>query len=131
AERRSRLRGVLVVAEVALALVLLTGAGLLLQSFSRLTATARGFATRNPLTFQLSLPAASYRAPARAAAFFAQLEERLAAFPGVLVGVAAAPLPRSGGSQSPSYRYESLPVQAGGAGPQGCPRVITPGYLRA
>jgi putative ABC transport system permease protein len=130
AGRRSGVRGFLVVAEVALALVLLAGAGLLLRSFARLTESQPGFATRGRLAFQVSLPASRYGEPARAAAFFLQLAERLASLPAVRAAGAVSTLPLAGISPTSSYRYESLPREPGDAGPHGCPRVVTPGYLR-
>src|SRR5438034_3789885 len=59
-KRRNRLRSSLVVAEVALALVLLTSAGLLMKSFARLQDVNRGFNPRNALTFEVSLPKTQY-----------------------------------------------------------------------
>ena len=70
-------RGALVIAEIALAIVLLTGAGLMLQSFAKLTAVEPGFDTTRVMTFSVALPPAPYRG--RAQAFFDQLNDRLAA----------------------------------------------------
>jgi putative ABC transport system permease protein len=81
--RRYRLRGVLVVAEVALSLVLLIGAGLLIKSFSRLTRVDAGLNTRNVLTAGLSLPKYKYPDVSRQRTFYQQALERIRHVPGV------------------------------------------------
>jgi putative ABC transport system permease protein len=78
-----RLRGVLVAGEIALALVLLAGAGLLLRSVGRLLSVDPGFSPRSAVAFQIALPNARYRDPVRRAAFARQLESRVAALPHV------------------------------------------------
>ncbi|MGH9846154.1 MAG: ABC transporter permease, partial [Blastocatellia bacterium] len=78
-----RLSNLLVIAEVAMALVLLAGAGLLVRSFVRLLDVNPGFVTENLLTMQLGLPNATYAQPERRIAFYGQLEERLKAMPEV------------------------------------------------
>ncbi len=128
---RSRLRGALVVAEVALALILLVGAGLLLQSFARRAGVDPGFRTDGLLTFRLSLPTAEYQEPERVEAFYRQLTERLGALPGVRAAGAVSTLPLSGDMSTASYYFESLPVQPGESGPHGAPRIVTPGYFGA
>ncbi|MBZ5592291.1 MAG: ABC transporter permease [Acidobacteriia bacterium] len=67
---RSRLRGALVVAEVALALVLLVGAGLMVKTFHRMLTIKAGFNPNNLLTMQIALPAANYREDAQVTAFY-------------------------------------------------------------
>lgn len=78
-----RIRGRLLIAEVALSLVLLTGAGLLIKSFLRLTATPAGFRVENVLTMRMSVRGSNYGDDAKISAFFATLEERIAQLPGV------------------------------------------------
>ena len=92
----SRLRATLVIAEVALAVTLLAGAGLMIRSFSRLAAVDPGFAVRPALTFSLTLPDARYREPARQATFFDQLLPSLEALPGVQQAAAVSALPFNG-----------------------------------
>jgi putative ABC transport system permease protein len=78
-----RLRGALVVAEIALSLSLLVGAGLLLKSFRRLMEVDPGFDARNVLTLRLRLPDVKYREAAQATGFLKEASRRIAAFPGV------------------------------------------------
>jgi putative ABC transport system permease protein len=78
-----RARGVLVGVEMALAVMLLAGAGLLIRSFVRLVQTDPGFRTEHVLTFNLSLPDASYPKPEQSDAFFTRLLAEVRALPGV------------------------------------------------
>jgi putative ABC transport system permease protein len=94
--RQRRARGLLVVSEVGLSLVLLVGAGLLVRSFFRLQAVDPGFRTENVLAVRLSLPKARYASSAAAAAFFDTLRQRLEALPGVASVGAVSSLPLSG-----------------------------------
>jgi len=82
-----------VVIQVALALVLLVGSGLLARSFQRMRAVDPGFKPDNVLTLRLSLPDATYRTPGDIARFFYQVTTRLAAVPGVQVAGATSKLP--------------------------------------
>lgn len=86
-------RSLLVVSEIALALVLMIGAGLLVNSFIRLRSIDVGFSPENTLTFAVSLPAQKYDNAAKRAAFFQQLLERLQSLPGVEAVGAANVLP--------------------------------------
>ena len=87
----NRLRHLLVVSEVALALVLLIGAGLLLKSFSRLTTVNPGFRTHDVLTFQVNLPEG--KSSSQKINFIEQVVERLQALPGVQAAAATDSLP--------------------------------------
>jgi predicted permease len=80
---RGRLRSALVISEVGLALVLLAGASLLLESFGRLLGVDLGFAPDHTLVFSVSLPRATFDTPAKAVVFFDDFAARLAAIPGV------------------------------------------------
>jgi putative ABC transport system permease protein len=79
----SRLRGFLVAAEIALALVLLTGAGLLIKSFQRMRDVDKGYDPSHVTTMAVDLPATSYPDIERVRAFHGELAERLARIPGV------------------------------------------------
>ena len=94
--RQARFRQVLVVSQIALALVLLTGAGLLLRSFERLADVNLGLRAENVLTFQVNLPAGRYSEPERRAAFHVAFQDRLAAIPGVKAAGAVSRLPVTG-----------------------------------
>ena len=93
--RGRRVQTVLVVSEVALALVLLVGAGLMIQSFSELARSNPGYRPDGVMTLRVSLPSARYDAPAQAA-FFDEVLERVAALPGVTSAGTISHLPLSG-----------------------------------
>lgn len=90
--------GILVVAETALALLLLIGAGLLIQSLQRLSSTDMGFSTTDVMTFQLALPSAEYSEPASRVRFYDALLADLRAIPGVVKAGASSILPMTGHS---------------------------------
>ena len=94
--RQARVRQALVVCQIALALVLVTGAGLLLRSFDRLARADLGMEPADVLTFEVNLPAGRYGEPERRAAFHQTLQERLAAIPGVRAAGAVSRLPVTG-----------------------------------
>ncbi len=126
---RNRLRGALVVSEVALALILLIGTGLLLRSFVRLQAVDPGFKPDRLLTMEISLPEARYPAPQRAA-FFSQLLDRVRALPGVESAGAIGHLPLGGDIESYALGVvgrQPLPNEY--ANPS-C-HVVMPGYFEA
>src|SRR5205085_11170238 len=82
---RNRLRSAFVVAEIALALVLLVGAGLMVKSFLRLRAVDLGFQPQNVVSMTVDLPDAKYRTAAEMQAFHTRVLERLSALPSVQV----------------------------------------------
>jgi len=92
----ARLRSALVVAQLALALVLLGGAGLLMRSLVNLTRVDPGHRIENLLTFTVALPEARYPEPADARVFYAGMLERVAALPGVDAAGGVFGLPLSG-----------------------------------
>ncbi len=108
---RGRLRDVLVVSEVSLAVVLLAGAGLLIQSFLRLTRVNPGFDPHQVLTFQLDSPAGL--PDAQLPAFFAELVKRLDALPGITSASAVASLPLTGDNISSGFEVEGEPTPQG------------------
>ncbi len=122
-----RLRGLLVVSEVALALVLLAGAGLLLRSFVRLARVDSGVDTRNVLTVDVRLPRGRY-APPRQVAFFDELVTRLRALPGVRAAAGIYPLPLSGAEEGASFVVDGRPAAPDERVLAG-PRFVSPGYF--
>ncbi len=128
---RQRIRSALVVGEVALALVLLVGAGLFLRSLARLQQVGPGFEPRGVMTAALALPATQYREPEKRLAFYQALLERLAALPGVAVAATATPLPFSGFGSSSSFNIEGRQLGPGDPGPHSDLRWISPGYFTA
>jgi putative ABC transport system permease protein len=125
-----RLRSALVVAEIALALVLLVGAGLLIRSFWRLVNVETGFETRNVLTMQLQLPEKEYAEKPRVAAFYDQLRQRVQALPGVQSAGLVNTLPMSGFFMQ-GLEVEGAPPLTPGQRPITAFRVTTPGYFGA
>jgi putative ABC transport system permease protein len=111
-----RLRGALVVAQTALALVLLVGAALLINSLVRLTRVDPGFEARGLLTVNLDLPVSRYpMRSAQVSGFYAGLTERLRGLPGVTSVSTAEVLPLSGGNNGTSLQVEGLPPTTEGA----------------
>ena len=100
---RARLRGLLVIAEVALAMILLIGGGLLLHSLLKLTSIEPGYRAANVLTFQVALPATRYP-PDRVRAFAEDLTARLRAAPGVQAAAYAQQLPLVGLTETAFFR---------------------------
>ena len=94
--RQTRFRQALVVSQMALAAVLLIGAGLLLRSFQRLSDVDLGIRSGNVLTFSVNLPAGRYGDPQRRADFHVALQDRLNAIPGVEASGAVSRLPVTG-----------------------------------
>src|SRR5688572_12471350 len=90
------MRGWLVVTELALALILLLGAGLLVRSFAQLTAIDLGFDRENVLTARVNLPRSVYRTEPQTTSFYQQLFERLKSLPGVTSSGAITHTPLSG-----------------------------------
>ncbi|HEX9669304.1 MAG TPA: ABC transporter permease [Thermoanaerobaculia bacterium] len=121
----------LIVVEVALALVVLTSAGLLARSFWRLEGADPGFRRQGVLTAQLSLPRSSYPEGALTTDFFDRLLERAAALPGIRAAGAVSQLPLTGGSFSGTIEIEGQPPPAGQQGPTVGWRMATPDYFRA
>jgi len=129
--RSRRLRGVLVVGEVALALMLLAGAGLLVKSFSQLRKIDTGFETENVLTMVLRLPASKYKEDPQYVAFFRQALERIRATPGVRSAGVVNYLPLYGGLGSATgFNVEGRPEPPRGTGPSTNVRVADADYFK-
>jgi putative ABC transport system permease protein len=125
------LRATLVVSEVALAIVLLIGAGLMLKSFRRWIAVDPGFNGERVLTFNLSVPSARYSTPEQRIAFFDQLRHGIAALPGVQRVGANVSLPMTNNNWTGSFRVEGFQPPPNANGPWGDFRIVTPGYFAA
>ncbi len=122
-------RGGLVVLEVALAVVLLVGAGLLLRTFANLRAVDPGFSHRNVLACHVRLPDAQYRTGEQQAAFFAQVVDRVRSVPGVRSAAAIDELPVSGAGGGTWVNVEGRPEPPPGQQVNVMVRTITPGYF--
>jgi putative ABC transport system permease protein len=107
--RRSRIRNLLVVSELAIAVVLLVIAGLLIQSLWRLRNVNSGLQPEKVLTFNVALPETKYDS-ARQGQFFIDLKNRLESTPGVQSASAILPLPLSGDRFGISFKIEGRPV---------------------
>lgn len=129
--RGSRVRRALVVSEVALALILLIGAGLMIKSFWRLQTVPSGFNADNVLTLRTSLPQTPYSDMPRVAAFYRRFFERVASLPGVISagGVTNLPLTSplgdwdillAGQAPDPKRRSDAADYQ-----------IVTPDYFKA
>lgn len=127
---RARARNLLVVTEIALSLILLVGAGLMIQSLLRLQRVNIGLDARNVLTATVILPRAKYSEDEQRATFFKQLVERVRSLPGVQAAAATATLPLSGGNWGRSLTVEGYPVLPVGQAPMIQHTVVTPGYFR-
>ena len=138
APTRARVRMLLVTGEVAVALLLLVGAGLLIRSFANVMSVDPGFDPRGAVTASMAVPGNKYQTPNRAAQFYAGLLDRVRALPGVKSAGAVNQLPLSGldfggafafqGTSDPEAvsdgAFEGFRYSAGY-------RVATPGYLEA
>ncbi len=126
---RQRFRAVLVVAEIAIALVLLVGAGLLLRSFNMLLSENMGFDPQRVLTFQLS-PNSAYPDAAGRHGFFRDVSQGLTSLPGVEVAGANTAPPLSGVDWTSTFAIEGTPPVATGQEPSAQFNVVTPDYFR-
>jgi putative ABC transport system permease protein len=124
-----KLRGALVVGEIALSLILLVGAGLLARSFARLLATDKGFDPDNVLSFSLSLPYGAYPRPDQQSRFFDQALTAIAALPGVGGAAAISELPLGGSGTNGAFHVEGR-SDPPGSEPQAEKRIVTPDYFR-
>src|SRR6185503_9544133 len=125
------LRRGLVIAEVALALTLLIGAGLTLQSVARLEHVNPGFDPSHLLTFDLALPKVEYPTDTTRAQFGDRLMAQLNQTPGVVTAGLINAMPFNNDWSTASFEIEGLQVPKGQNGPWGDFRVASPGYFRA
>src|SRR3954454_2000719 len=128
--RRNRVRNALVVAEVALALVLLVGSGLLLKSFARLQQVDPGFEPHNVLTMEVSLPVAKYARGKPVAQFYQEFVRRVQALPGVEAAGLTTILPLSGTNSDSSFAIEGRDSMVEKVYPDEEIRSVTPDYFK-
>ena len=126
---RHRLRDVLVVTEIALALVLLVGAGLMMRSVWRLLEVNPGFRTENLLTMRISLPEVEYQEAGKTENFYRQLDSRLEALPGVKGVGLVSRVPLQGGFTTDFYAA-GQPVPPRGQETEGNLRYVSSGYFQ-
>ncbi len=127
---RNGLRGLLVAGEIALALVLLAGAGLLIRSFGRLLDVNPGFDSHHVLAMTVRLPDAKYPEDAQRAAFFDQLLEKVNALPGVKTSGVVNSAPIEGWQGATLVYIEGRPVTNFADTPLANQRVASPDYAR-
>jgi putative ABC transport system permease protein len=128
---RNRFRGALVVAEVALALLLMVGASLLMRSLVRLQDARPGFNSNGLLTASISLPPSKYPESAQRVAFFRRLLDRVEALPGVEVASITNLLPLSGMNVGMGVLIEGQPPPRPGEIPIVFARVVDRRYFQA
>jgi putative ABC transport system permease protein len=125
-----RLRNALVVSEMAVALVLLVGAGLLIKSFVQLRKADPGFRTQNLLTMHLSLPQLKYAKAQQRTAFYRQVVERAAVLPGVQSAAVMSALPLTGTNLALSFEIEGRTPRAAGDSLFAAYTIAGPEYFR-
>jgi putative ABC transport system permease protein len=128
--RARRMLGALVVAEVALSLVLLTGAGLLIRSFMRLQNINPGFQSEGVLTARVQVAGARYDTPAKVAGFYRAVLSRVETVPGVQNAAGITFMPLTGPGIGTGFYRGDQPPPADGDAPTTDVRPITPNYFR-
>ena len=129
--RGGRARRLMVTAEVAVALMLVTGAGLLIKSFTRLQSVNPGFDSRGVMTFLINLPATRYSTGAQRAEFFRLAVERIHALPNVESAGAVSFLPLAGPIRYVFFCAEGQVCRGIGRDPIIALRSATPGFFEA
>jgi putative ABC transport system permease protein len=125
---RGSLRKLLVVAEVMLAFVLLSGAGLLVRSFAHLNAVDLGLQTSGRYSFNLSIPRMRYPTPQKQLEFFDQIQQRMAALPGVDSAALVSLIPISGDDELYEIGIAGHPSSE--SNPSALSYRVTPGFLK-
>jgi putative ABC transport system permease protein len=126
---RNRLRGALVVAEVAISLTLLIGAGLMIKSFYEMLRVEPGFKPESVLVLDVALPRAKYEDETARVNFYTQAVERVAALPGVQQAGAVNILPLSRSNTDSAFSVVGRAAPEKGRDPQANFRVVSPNYL--
>jgi putative ABC transport system permease protein len=131
AATRARLRNALVIAEIALAVVLVTAAGLMLRSFIRLQSQSPGLDPKNLITLEIELADVRYHDAQQQMLFQQRLLQRVASLPGVQYAATVDNLPFSGNSFNTSFTIEGRPTGPTMETPRAYYRVISPNYFQA
>ena len=129
--RRSRLRGALVVTEIAVSVVLLVGATLLVRSYRNLAGTSLGFDEHGILSARLTLPTAEFPTPAQVKTFYDDLFARLRQVPGVSLVASAQGIPFSGWNVQSEASVEGAPRPRRGEELIAHYQFVTPDYFKA
>lgn len=127
---RRALRNLLVISEVALALMLLVGAGLFMKSFFRLTNVDPGFEPKNVLTMRINIGGPKYRDTQQRVLLIEQAIEKLKAIPGIESAAFITPLPFSGDSVASSFQIKGRPAPPPGQEFDAANLGTTPDYFR-
>jgi putative ABC transport system permease protein len=127
--RGNRMRGVLVISEVAVSFILLIGAGLLINSFVRLRNVDPGFRADHLLTMKIELPEVKYADRARRSTFYTELIRRVETLPGVKSAAVASNLPLTYNGDSITISIEGSPDPPPDHRPDVVTRVISPHYF--
>ncbi|MGH9618461.1 MAG: ABC transporter permease [Bryobacteraceae bacterium] len=127
---RARLRSALVIGQIALALVLLVGTGLLLKTLAHLRDVNAGFDAHHVTTASIALPMPKYKNPDKETAFLRTTLETLAQTPGVVSASAANTVPFSGSDPTASFSIEGRIVPPGNPGFWGSSRYASPNYFK-
>src|SRR5207302_8444422 len=125
------LRALLVIAQVALSMLLLAGAGLLIKSFGNLRSTNPGFEASRAVMIDLSLPRSKYSDPVKQREFFERLDSKLHSLPGVEAAGGAMPLPFSNNDRASSFWIAGRPDPGQGNHPNASHLTINSDYFRA
>jgi putative ABC transport system permease protein len=131
AGRGGRARSTFIVVEVALALILLAGAGLLIRSFGELMNVDPGFDTERTITMRVALPMSRYRESADRVQFFRRLFERISTLPGIEAAGANSSIPLTGPGAATGFAVVGAPKPRRGEEPVLDVRVVTREYFKA
>ncbi len=125
-----RLRSVLVTAEVAVAVVLLVGAGLMVRGFQNQLANTARMEPESLLTMRLAIPGSKYREPHQVVGFYREVLRRIEALPGVRSAAAVTALPYSGHEKAAAFVIEGRPFRPDEV-PEGMVEAASPSYFEA
>jgi predicted permease len=126
-----RLRRALVMAETALSLILLAGAGLLMRSFENILKVDPGFRPDGVLTMRIALPDAEYSKPEQVRGFYSELIGRIQKLPGIRFAGATSAIPLGGLNGSGTVTVDSQSVPKEDTDPEADQRSVTSGYFQA